>query len=464
MELSGLLFVIRKTAGKLLLAARLALALVLLKGRVIAVEIDAVAPFLRHFGRDFHGEPVRIVQMEGLLARDHRFGHVRVILRRHKRIFALQPADTFFKFLQTLLKSFGEFRLLLFEFLRNPRAVGLQLGIYRLILFDKGGGDLRKTSLGQIDFAAVTHRAADNAAQNIALIGVGRGNALFVADHKGGRAHMVENDAERPRRLLVRPVRPPRKLRDLFDCVGENIRFIDAGFSVEHAQRALQPHARIHVFLLQLDIAAVRPFIETHKDVVPNFEESAAVTVGIAARPAFGLSDDKHLGIGAAGPREARGPPPIVFAGHKIDIFLFDARLFPKPRGLVVAGQRIVTAEHRHGQPVGGDTEIFLARQKLVAPGDHFLFEIISQRPVAQHFEKGAVALVAHVVDIARADAFLHVGETVARRVLFPQKIGHQRVHARRRKQNSGVVFGNEGRRRDHLMAAVPEKAEIHFS
>ena len=46
-ELSGLLFVIRKTAGKLLLAARLALALVLLKGRVIAVEIDAVAPFLR---------------------------------------------------------------------------------------------------------------------------------------------------------------------------------------------------------------------------------------------------------------------------------------------------------------------------------------------------------------------------------------------------------------------------------
>lgn len=72
--------------------------------------------------------------------------------------------------------------------------------------------------------------------------------------------------------------------------------------------------------------------------------------------------------------------------------------------------------------------------------------------------------LVAHVVDIARADAFLHVGETVPRGVLLAQKIRNQRVHARRRKQNGGVVFGNERSRRNHFMPAGLEKSEIHFS
>lgn len=153
---------------------------------------------------------------------------------------------------------------------------------------------------------------------------------------------VVQNDAERPRRLLVRAVNAARQFGNLLNGFFKNIRFVYARLSVQDAQSAFQPHARIDVFLSELGIAAVRLFIEAHKDVVPDFEERAAAAIGIAVRPAFGLADNEHFRVRSAGPRKSRGTPPIIFAGHEIDVFLLDPRLFPKLGGLVVAGQRLV--------------------------------------------------------------------------------------------------------------------------
>ena len=90
--------------------------------------------------------------------------------------------------------------------------------------------------------------------------------------------------------------------------------------------------------------------------------------------------------------------------------------------------------------------------------------EIIAERPVAEHFKKGTMAFVAHVVDIARTYALLHVGEALARGVLFTQKIGDKGMHTRRREKNGGIVFRDQRRRRNHFVSAVFEKAQIHFS
>ena len=173
---------------------------------------------------------------------------------------------------------------------------------------------------------------------------------------------MIQNDAESPRGFLVFIVGQSRESGNFGDGVREQVRFVNARFAVQDAEGALQAHARIDVFLREFGIRAVRLFIKTHKDVVPNFEERAAIAVGIALRSAFGFADHEHFRIRAAGSRESRGSPPIVFAGHEIDIFLFDARLFPKRRRFVVAGQRFVPAEHRHGEIVRRDAEIVLAR------------------------------------------------------------------------------------------------------
>ena len=69
---------------------------------------------------------------------------------------------------------------------------------------------------------------------------------------------------------------------------------------------------------------------------------------------------------------------------------------------------------------------------------------------------------VAHFVDVAGADALLHVGQARALRVLGAQQIGNQRVHARGGEQNGGVVLRNDGGRGDDRMAVILIEFQEH--
>jgi hypothetical protein len=66
--------------------------------------------------------------------------------------------------------------------------------------------------------------------------------------------------------------------------------------------------------------------------------------------------------------------------------------------------------------------------------------------------------VVAHLFDIARSDASLHIGKPFSAGMLFAQKIGHKGVHTRRGKKHSGVVFGNQRRRLNDCVTALREK------
>ena len=184
----------------------------------------------------------------------------------------------------------------------------------------------------------------------------------------------------------------------------------------------------------------------------------------MAVRAAGLLHDEEHLGIGAAGAGGAAGLPPVVLTGEEEDPILGNAQAPPDLVGFHIPGHVVIPGEHRKGQPVRVDAQVIGAGQEAVAPGNRFLFEVVPQGPVAQHLEEGGVAVIPHVVDIAGADAFLYVGKTGAHGVLGPQKIGNQRMHARRGKQHGGVVFRDQAGAFDLLVALIHKVLYVHAS
>ena len=80
--------------------------------------------------------------------------------------------------------------------------------------------------------------------------------------------------------------------------------------------------------------------------------------------------------------------------------------------------------------------------QKFKAPFDGIFLKIIAQTPVTEHLEEGQVRVVADFVNIARANAFLEVGQARAVGVFFAHQKGNQRVHSGGRKKDGRVVFG----------------------
>ena len=106
------------------------------------------------------------------------------------------------------------------------------------------------------------------------------------------------------------------------------------------------------------------------------------------------------------------------------------------------------------------DAEPFLAGQEFPAPFDRLVLEIIAEGPVAEHLEEGAVTGVADLVDIAGADAFLHVAEPAARGVLRAEQIRHERMHARHREKSGRVVFGDQRGGGDHGVSLLSEEPE----
>ena len=165
--------------------------------------------------------------------------------------------------------------------------------------------------------------------------------------------------------------------------------------------------------------------IELHKHVVPNFEVSSAIARRIAVIGTRSLiADDEHFGIGTARSGLARNPPVVLFRQEENVLFEYSA-LFPYFRAHLVARGVLVARKNGNGEFFHGYAEVFGRSQKFIAPFDCLFVKIIAERPVAEHFKKRAVRRVAYLVDIAGTNAFLNVGKTLARRVLFAEQVRH---------------------------------------
>ena len=224
---------------------------------------------------------------------------------------------------------------------------------------------------------------------------------------------------------------------DVFGNGAKDVRVVYRSVPVQRHQSALQSHAGVDVFLLELRQRAVGMFEIVHEHVVPYLHEPAAVVCGRFAW--LGLVHDKYLGVLAARTRRTRDPPIVLLVQVK-DPVLGYSRLAPKRGGLFVPRAVVVALEHRYRESFFVDPQHL--GQKFVRPRYRFALEIISERPIAEHLEEGAVRVVADGIYVAGPDAFLHVGEALAAGVLLSQKIRHQRLHPRGREQHRRVVFG----------------------
>ena len=215
--------------------------------------------------------------------------------------------------------------------------------------------------------------------------------------------------------------------------------------AVEHRDGAFEPHTGVDVFLGEGEERAVRLFVVFHKDVVPDFDILAAVASGGAGLGAGGnVADDKYFGVGSARSGDAGGSPPVVLFGQIENTVACDAVRSPAVGAELVARCVLVAGKDRYRNPSGVDAQDL--GQEAIGEVDAFLFEVIAERPVAEHLEEGAVRGVADVVDIAGTDALLDVGKAGALGVLGAEQIGDQGMHPRRRKQDGRSTAGSPGR------------------
>ena len=97
-------------------------------------------------------------------------------------------------------------------------------------------------------------------------------------------------------------------------------------------------------------------------------------------------------------------------------------------------------------------------------PGNGVFFEVIPQRPVAQHLEEGQVGRVPYFIDIPGADAFLAVREPDATGVCFTKQVWHQGMHTRRGEQYRGIILRDQGCPGNARVPLAFEEAQVHLS
>ena len=219
----------------------------------------------------------------------------------------------------------------------------------------------------------------------------------------------------------------------------KHVRFVYRFVSVQHGKRAFESHSGVHVFLFERRVGTVGMLVVLHEYIVPYLDVPSAIARGRTLwRTRLLVGHYEYFRVRSARSRGARYPP-VVFLRQIKNAFLRYAEFLPALRALDVPRAVLVAREYRHREPRRRNAQLF--NQEFVRISYALVIEIISERPVAEHLEKGAMRIVAHFVDVAGAYALLHVGEPLTSGVLLPQKIRHQRVHPRGSEKYRGIVF-----------------------
>ena len=209
----------------------------------------------------------------------------------------------------------------------------------------------------------------------------------------------------------------------MFDNRENQIGFKVGRFALQNGSKTFQTCAGINVFIGQRSVSAVVMLVILGKYQVPDFKESVAVAARFAVRfaaAAFFTHVDVDFAVRSA--RAAAGFPEVFFKAH--NAFIGHAHnIMPDFISFVVV--RV------NGYPKFIGRQFQLFGQKLPAPGDNFLFEIIAEGKIAQHFKISMVARsAAYIFNIAGAHAFLASGDTRRRRFHLAGKKRFKRRHA----------------------------------
>ncbi len=238
---------------------------------------------------------------------------------------------------------------------------------------------------------------------------------------------MVGDDPEGDVGGMALAVAGPGDLSDFCSDVHHGVHIEQGGDALAHGGQALQAHAGVDVFLLQLSVVVFPVVVELGEHHVPDLHIAVAVAAHGAAGLAaaiLGTAVIVDLGAWAAGTGAVL--PEVVLLAELEDALGGDADLLvPDPEGLVIGGGGLIAGKDGGVEPLRVQAHPLRAGQKFPGPVDGVPFEVVAEGEVAQHLKISAVAGgLADVFDVAGADALLAGADPVAGGLLLAGEVG----------------------------------------
>ena len=423
--------------------------------RLEAGHVHGHVPFLGHQLRQVHGEPVGVVQFEGLAAPDLAAS------------FGLRPVHDPLEKLQPMVERTAEGVFFGPDHRLHFLASGPELRVGLTHLPDKRRHQPVEEGVGEPERAAIPGRAAQDPAQDVAAAFVGGQGA--VGDGEGKGADMVGHDAEGHGRIPFRA----GLFRQFSDVVHQRLEHVDLVIRIhalQDGQHALEPHPRVDMTGGQGGQLAVGSPVVLYEDQVPDLHEPLAVPVDPAdvIRVVFQITMFRppvivDFGVGSARAGLAHFPE-IVLLAESQDAAVRHARVpLPELLGFVIL------PVNRRPEPVGG--KFPFAGQQFPGPGDGFFLVVVPERPVPQHLEEGLVdGRPAHVLQVvvlaAGPDALLEIHRPRVVPGAPSQEDILELVHPRVGEQQGRIVPGHHaGARHDGVAATLeePRKRSAQF-
>ncbi len=272
---------------------------------------------------------------------------------------------------------------------------------------------------------------------------------------------MVGDHAIRRILEVVEYPRVRRRRRDLLnrgEDRREHIGVIVAGFALQDRRDALEAHAGIYMLGRQRRQGAIRPAIKLDKNEVPYLYNIRRTLVYKPAAALVRRAVIVNLGAGAARAGFAHFPEVILLIAH-VNVRRVDVRLrAPQRRRLVVRRQILLHVALKDGRVQPAFLHAPHFRQQLPRPADRLLFEVIAERPVAEHLEERVViSVLAHIVEVvvlaAGSDALLRIGRALVRPRACAEKYVFELIHAGVGEQQGRVVMRHDAAGRHGCMS-----------
>ena len=271
---------------------------------------------------------------------------------------------------------------------------------------------------------------------------------------------MVGDDAQGHVGLMTVAIVRAGDLADLVGDVHDGVDIEQRVHTLADDGQTLQAHTGIDVLLNEVGVVAVAVIVKLGKDVVPDLHIAVAVASGRTVRLAaavFLTAVKIDLRAGAA--RAGAVLPEVILLTEAGDAALGDADLIAPD-----VERFVVLFIHRRIEPLGIEADPLRARQKLPRPCDGLVLEVVAEGEVAQHLEVGAVAGgLAHVLDVAGADALLTGADPAAGRLLLALEPRLHGGHAGVDEQDGLVVLRHQREAGQPQMAFGLEERQEHL-
>ena len=330
------------------------------------------------------------------------------------------------------------------------RGLRLQFGKHRAQRLDhRGHHRVDERPLGAQILVAHARGAAQDAAQHIvAAVGTGR---RTIGDGAAEAAHVIGHHAIGDVDVVLQLAAVGARAGGLLDGREQRrpqIGVVVAALVLQHADQALEAHARVHMLRGQRLQRAALLAVELDEHQVPDLQHIGVAAVHLLGGVAPADAIEVDLAARAARTRLAHLPEVVLHvAGNHV---IFRQELAPQRACLQVGFQSrfLVAAEVRGVQTILG--QAVHAGEQFPRPLDRLLLEVVAEAPVAQHLEERVVIHVAaHILEVvvlaAGADALLRVHGPRVRTRSATQEHVLELVHACVGEQQGGVVQRHHG-------------------